>query len=51
MKHSLIFLALLLVVIWVVARLVLAVTSVALHGLWILAIILVILWLFNRAKT
>ena len=50
MKHSLIFLALVLVVIWVVARVVLAVTSVALHGLWVVAIILLILWLINRGK-
>jgi hypothetical protein len=50
MKHALIFLALVLVVIWVIARVVLAVTSVALHGLWVLAIILAILWFVNRAK-
>jgi hypothetical protein len=50
MKHALIFLALVLVVIWVIARVVLTVTSVALHGLWILAIILAILWFVNRAK-
>ena len=50
MKHSLVFLALLLVVIWIVARVVLAVTSVALHGLWVVAIILLILWLMNRGK-
>ena len=50
MKHSLIFLALVLVVIWVVARVVLAVTSVALHGLWVVAIILLILWLVNRGR-
>ena len=50
MKHALIFLALVLVVIWVIARVVLAVTSVALHGLWALALILVILWFVNRAR-
>jgi hypothetical protein len=50
MKQALIFLALVLVVIWVIARVVLAVTSVALHGLWVLAIILAILWFVNRAK-
>jgi hypothetical protein len=50
MKHALVFLAILLVVIWAVARVVLAVTSVALHALWVLAIILVIVWLLNRAK-
>ena len=50
MKHLLIFLAVLLVVIWIVAKLVLAVTSVALHALWVLAIIFAIVWLVNRAK-
>jgi hypothetical protein len=50
MKHALIFLALVLVVIWIVARVVLAITSVALHALWILAIILAILWFVNRAR-
>jgi Ca2+/Na+ antiporter len=51
MKHALIFLALVLVVIWVIARVVLTITSVALHALWVLAIILIIVWLVNRART
>lgn len=50
MKHALIFLAVLLAVIWVVARLVLAVTSVALHLLWVLAIIFAIIWLIGRVR-
>ena len=50
MTHALVFLAILLIVIWIVARVILTVTSVALHGLWVLAIILVIVWLINRAK-
>ena len=50
MKHVLIFLAVLLAVIWIVARLVLAVTSVALHILWVLAIIFAILWLIGRVR-
>ena len=50
MKHVLILLAVVLVVIWVVARVVLAVTSVGLHLLWVLAIILAIVWLIGRLK-
>jgi len=44
----LIGLAVLLVVIWIIARVVLAVTSVALHLLWIGALILVIVWAVKR---
>jgi hypothetical protein len=50
MKHGLILLAVVLVVIWVVARVVLAVTAVALHLLWVVAIILAIVWLVGRLK-
>jgi hypothetical protein len=50
MKHALILLAVVLAVIWVVARVVLAVTSVALHLLWVVAIILAILWIIGRLK-
>jgi thiol:disulfide interchange protein len=49
-KHSLIGLAILLVVIWVVARVVLAVTSVALHLLWVVAIIAAIIWVIGRVR-
>ncbi|HEY2614096.1 MAG TPA: hypothetical protein VGI42_00160 [Chthoniobacterales bacterium] len=47
MKHSLIFIALLLFIVWIVARVVLAVTSVALHLVWIVAVILAIIWLIG----
>jgi hypothetical protein len=50
MKHVLILLAVVLVIIWVVARVTLAVTSVALHLLWVAAIILAIVWLVGRLK-
>ena len=43
-KHSLIWIAVLLVAIWIGARVILAVTSVALHLLWVVAIIAVIIW-------
>lgn len=50
MKHALILLAVILVVIWIVARLVLAVTSLALHLLWVAAIVLAIVWIIGRLK-
>jgi hypothetical protein len=50
MKHAMILLAVVLMVIWVVARVTLAVTSVALHLLWVAAIILAILWLVGRLR-
>ncbi len=51
MKHSFLWIAILLVVIWVVARVVLAVTSVALHLLWVLPVIAIIIWLIKRVST
>jgi hypothetical protein len=51
MKHVLILLAVVLVIIWVIARVTLAVTSVALHLLWVAAIILAIIWLIGRLKS
>ena len=50
MKHGLILLAVVLIIIWVVARVVLAVTSVALHLLWVVAIVLAIIWVVGRLK-
>lgn len=42
--HSFIFLALVLMVVWVVLRVALAVTGLALHLLWIGAIICAVIW-------
>ena len=50
MKHALILLAIGLIVIWIVLRVALAVTSVALHVLWVLAIIFAIIWLINHLR-
>jgi hypothetical protein len=50
MKHGLILLAVALLVVWVIVRVVLAVTSVALHLLWVVAIILAIVWVIGRLK-
>jgi hypothetical protein len=47
-KHALIWIAVLLMIIWVIARVTLAVTSLALHILWIVALILIIIWLIGR---
>ena len=50
MKHALIFIALILVIIWVIAKVTITVTSVALHLLWVVAVILAIVWLIGRVK-
>jgi len=50
MKHSLLWIAVVLIVIWVIARLTLAVTSLALHILWIAALILIIIWLIGLIR-
>ena len=41
-------LAILLLVIWVVARVVLAVTGLFLHLLWVMAIVLFAIWLLRK---
>ncbi len=42
--------AILLLVIWVILKVALAITSVTLHLLWIIAIILAVLWLFGKIR-
>lgn len=46
--NSLVWLAILLIVIWIVLRVFLALTSVALHVLWIIGVILFLVWLFKK---
>ena len=46
--NSLIWIAVLLVIIWVVARVFLAVTSALLHVIWIIAIIALIIWAVRK---
>jgi hypothetical protein len=48
MNHPLLWLAVLLVIAWVVLRMALAITSVFLHILWVLAIIFLIVWLVKK---
>jgi hypothetical protein len=49
-KHSFLWIAVVLVIIWIIAKTVLAVTSVALHLLWVLAIIALVIWLVGRVS-
>ena len=48
MKNALILGAVLLVIVWIFARVTLARTSVALHLLWIAAVILAIVWVIRK---
>ena len=48
MNHSYVWIAVGLVLIWIFARVLLAVTSFFLHLLWIAAIIFVIVWLVKK---
>lgn len=49
--NSLVYFAIVLVIIWIVARVFLAVTSVLLHLLWVLAVILFVVWVINRVSS
>ena len=48
--HSLVWLAIVLAIAWIVLRLALAVTSGLLHLLWIAALVMVVIWLFNKLR-
>jgi hypothetical protein len=48
--HTLLWLAVLLVVAWVVLRLALAVTGVALHLLWIAGLVMFVMWLIGLMR-
>ena len=47
---KLLVLAILLLVVWVVLKVALAITSVSLHLLWIVAIVLAILWVVGKIR-
>ncbi|RBP47305.1 hypothetical protein DES53_101102 [Roseimicrobium gellanilyticum] len=47
-SSTFIWLALALMVLWLVLKVALAITSVLLHLLWIAAIIFVVLWIFGQ---
>ena len=46
--NSLIWIALVLFVIWLVVRVVFAITSFVFHIIWVVALILLIIWLVRR---
>ena len=46
--NSLIWIALVLFVLWIVVRVVFAITSFVFHLLWVVALILLIVWLVRR---
>jgi hypothetical protein len=48
--NALVWLALVLVVAWLILRLALALTSGILHLLWIAAIVMFVLWLFGKLR-
>ncbi len=47
-KHLLLIIAVVLIIVWIIARVTFAVTSVALHLLWIVAVIMAMIWLIGR---
>ncbi len=47
---KLLVLAILLLIVWVVLKVALAITSVSLHLLWIVAIVLAILWVVGKIR-
>ena len=49
-RHPLLWLAIVLIVAWIVLRLALAVTGGLLHILWIAAIIFLVLWLIGLLR-
>jgi len=46
--HTLVWAAVVLIVLWIIARVFLAVTSALLHLLLIVAVIVFAIWLYNR---
>ena len=46
--NSLIWLAVALFIIWIVVRVVFAITSFVFHIIWVVALILLIVWLIRR---
>ena len=48
--NSLALLAVVLLVAWVVLKMALAVTSVALHLLWVAALVMLVIWAFGKLR-
>ncbi len=49
--NSLIWLAVVLIIAWIVLKFFLAITSVVLHVVWVLALIFLAIWLFKKFTT
>lgn len=47
---SLLVIAIFLMILWLILRVALAITGVALHLLWVAAVILAVLWLFGKLR-
>jgi hypothetical protein len=48
--NSLALLAVVLLIAWVVLKMALAVTSVALHLLWVAALVMLVIWAFGKLR-
>jgi hypothetical protein len=48
--NSLLWLAIVIVIAWIILRLVLAVTSGLIHLLWVAAIIMLIMWVIGKVR-
>ncbi|HEX8313149.1 MAG TPA: hypothetical protein VF614_17625 [Chthoniobacteraceae bacterium] len=48
--NSLLWLALVVVALWIILRVALAITSGILHLLWIAAIIMFVMWLYHKVR-
>ena len=46
--HTFLWFAILLLIIWIVARFALAITSAMLHLVWVIAVVCFIVWLVKR---
>ena len=49
--NNLVYFAVALVILWVVARVFLAVTSVMLHLVWVIALIFLVIWIVKKVAT
>lgn len=48
--HTFLWLAVVLVILWIILKFALALTGAALHLLWIAAIIMLIIWVINMVR-
>jgi len=48
--NSLVWFAVVLIIAWVILRVILAVTSLALHVLWVAAVVMLIVWVIRKIR-